>query len=162
MYGRECSPMSDFPCTNCRNTHGRNSIFYVNWYDVDDRIIKKRLRLCQKCVFEELAPLLAHADVKTERGEWQFADYDVETYKWHNANSVRMDSATRATIQSNAPRNTSISFDQIKALRTNSSAKDAPAPRSQPPTSSSEESKPTQKKRGTSSRSKNSLNKTES
>ena len=64
--------MSDFPCTSCRNTHGSNQYFYVNWYD-DRELVKRRLRLCRDCVMEFFA-FLEYADVRDASGHWAFCE----------------------------------------------------------------------------------------
>lgn len=61
--------MSDNPCTGCRSLrNGRLFYAYVNHY-VGDEKEERRLRLCQSCVFDLLAPLLEGADYKEGR-EW--------------------------------------------------------------------------------------------
>jgi len=62
--------MSDSPCTGCRSTrNGRLFFAYVNHYGFED-LEKRRVRLCQRCVAELLAPLLECADF-LEGGAWQ-------------------------------------------------------------------------------------------
>lgn len=61
--------MSDSPCTGCRSTrNGRLFFAYVNHYGGED-LEKRRVRLCQQCVADLLAPLLECADFM-EDGQW--------------------------------------------------------------------------------------------
>lgn len=69
--------MSDSPCTGCRATNnGRLMFFYVNYYD-DQELLKRRCRLCQKCVAELVAPLIEGADFQNGKKEWQVAEFRV-------------------------------------------------------------------------------------
>jgi hypothetical protein len=62
--------MADSPCTRCgERCNGKLFFAYVNYYD-DEQLIKRRLRMCQECVFQHFGPLIEFADRQTTRGNW--------------------------------------------------------------------------------------------
>lgn len=144
--------MADRPCTNCRSTLGRQSYLYVNWYDVDDTLIKRRVRLCQQCTFEVAAPLLENADRDTPKG-WQFSDQLEDEKPWRNAISAITQRAQPAGNTSTQNEVTSITTRRVSPSATPQCAESAPTSSSSEQKSSSARSSNTETQQETRHRS---------
>jgi hypothetical protein len=90
--------MSDSPCTGCRSTrHGRLFYAYVNHFMGTD-MERRRVRLCQQCVFDLLGPLLEGADHQ-EDGQWRsIEEHTAAASETSSAKPVPIQHARRAAV----------------------------------------------------------------
>ena len=127
--------MADSPCTKCgEKCNGKLFFAYANYYE-EQELIKRRLRLCQACVFDFFAPLIEFADRQSNFGNWIPAE---DEKPWpHDARSAITEVARLANVQSNQSTKTTATSIGAENTASNVSAEHAGlAPQSAPSESS--------------------------
>jgi hypothetical protein len=118
--------MADSPCTKCgEKCNGKLFFAYVNYYE-EQELIKRRLRICQACVFDFFAPLIELSDRQSNWGNWIPAEGEKQ---WPiDAVSAITNHARLVNGLSTQPTKTTVTSTVGAATESNLSAENAGSP----------------------------------